>query len=103
MNRRKFLERLGIGTVVAVAAPLAITEALKEGKQQEVIKKYNYETQYLEPEGNIKWVKHDHGYQWYYEDELENMRLHEERIERLLLQHGNQSLSQFLHKMGSSV
>jgi hypothetical protein len=36
-------------------------------------------------------------------DELENMRLHEERVERLLLQHGNQSLSSFLNKMSSSV
>lgn len=113
MNRRKFLERLGIGTVAAVAAPLAIAEALKgesnvvnnlipHGGNTPHIMKDTFEVTGSTSQ-NIKWVKHGDNYLWYNQTELETRRLYEEQMERLLLQHGKQSLSSFLSKMGKTV
>lgn len=98
MNRRKFLERLGIGAVVAVAAPLVISEILKPE-----VKIFDYANQY-NPERMVTFMDIDGNRYWYREwDMLQRQKFDEEMERKLLEKWGDHSLSEFLHKTGSSI
>ena len=98
MKRSKFLKILGIGAAAAVAAPLVIAEVLKPE-----VKIFDYANQY-NPEGMVSFTDINGNTYWYTEwDMLQRQKYHDKMQMKLLNKWGDHSLSEFLHKTGSSI
>jgi len=95
MNRRKFLGNLVKGAAVAVAAPLAVNELLKEKPWGEIAHNYTAYNSELGCPAEIGWVETSQGNMWYLKSEAEVRTRFEEQLEFQCMTSYNRGGSEF--------